>query len=185
MKTSSPWYQYLLMLFCITGIAASSCNQPAKSPVSVAPKALKKVDKQTLLNMVTDVAKAMSPKGSQRKDGVAVLKSYANTYDLMINGMPKHQPDTGYVYVNVTGDSIVTYFIFGLPQSLGKQITFADLNKAYGPGILSPLPKEVTKISTSFHLKEASGVSVFVDSKNLPDAKENLIEQITVMRLNP
>jgi hypothetical protein len=188
MTTSSPLYQYMLVLFCITGTAMVSCNQPTKTEGASKKTTLAKVDKSTLLNIITNMAKTMQGKDYSIDAGKKLLITYTSTYKIRLNGMPRGGADSAdYLNVFVQDDDKVdppelSAFRFYLPKPLDSQLTFADLKKYYGDWIVIPTPEAAITIGTMFQFKGKPNVTISTQSKKMPDATDNSIEQLTVMR---
>jgi hypothetical protein len=190
MKTSSPVYQGILMFVCAVGMGMLSCNQPSKPATAdaVQTTTLTKVDKGTLLLIVTDLAKTIQDKNYSTVTGKTLLQKYSSIYKIRLNGKPGAEADSAEylnVFVNDDGKAEkpkLLAFRFYLPQTLGSELTFADLKKNYGNWIVSPAAEQDTTVSTMFQFKETPAVTISAESKKMPDAAGNSIEQLTVMR---
>lgn len=188
MKTSSPLYPYLLVLVCAIGIGMFSCNQPAKTTGTTQTTALAKVDKNTMLTIITGMAKTMQGKSYSIAAGKKLLATYSSTYKIRVNGIPRGKTDSAdYLNVFVMGDGKadppqLLAFRFYPPAPLKSQLTFADLKKNYGDWIAIPTPEAATTIGSMFQFKETPNVTISTQSKKMPGATDNSIEQLTVMR---
>lgn len=152
-------------------------------------KALKMIDKNTLLSIVSDLSKNMSKNHSTVAEAVKVLKSYSSTYKINIGGIDKPF-NNGKEYLSVyftkedRDTSKISFCSLTLPQPLYNQITFNDFKEKFGDWEKLPLnvrPKEAPYISTSFYYKDAPHIAIQVDSKKLPEYDNNSIEQIEII----
>jgi hypothetical protein len=68
-----------------------------------------------------------------------------------------------------------------LTLNLQKQLTYHDLNQAYGNGIESPRPKEPVGFGVMYHIEGCGNIAVATSSQFPPSVARPVIERITVM----
>ena len=126
-----------------------------------------------------------------------ILKTYYGKYKLNVTGFGLNNPINGFNKPFNKGKDYSSVFVEKrendtakvnlcevlLPETLRNQLTFNDLKNKFGdwekvPANLRPL--NARYLLTSFNNKEAPGVSISVDSSNLPDHKDNKIFQIRI-----
>jgi hypothetical protein len=174
MKTPYLFHYSRVALFIMAVLCYCACKQPEH-------KALKPVDKATLLKIVKSLAQAEGSKGSTPEDGVKLLRSYAELYELVITEKAVRPTNPMAVQVFISRAPDFGYFDFNLPAGLRKQLSYQDLDKAYGPGIESPRPKEPLGFSVMYHVPGGGQIAIMATSQEPPPAAKLGIYQITVM----
>lgn len=174
-----------------------ACNLPSPSNNADYKKpVVKAIDRSGILNLVANLSKCMAAKPSVVEVN-KVLKSYDEKYKLNVTGFGLNNPIKGFDKPFNKGKEYSSVFVekyekdttlvnlceIRLPETLRNQLTFNDLKNKFGdwekvPANLRPLNDRY--ILTSFTNKAAPGVSISVDSSNLPDDKDNKIYQIRI-----
>jgi hypothetical protein len=186
MKTLSPSYLCIVTLLCLI-VLTFSCTHQDKSTVVVTPKALKNLNKDTLLNVVTQLAVIMQKEPHSTLGGKKLLKAYALTYKINIGGALNHKADSNeYLNVFIPEDGqqkpeMVAFRLYP-PQSLRSRITFNDLKRSFGDFTISPPMEQDTTSTSIFNIKAAPDAFLGIISKKRPGENNNSVEVITVMR---
>jgi hypothetical protein len=187
-----------ICLMCIFGVLnLSACNSPSTSVnADYKTPIVKTIDKSSILSLVADLSGCMAAKPKVVEVN-KVLKSYDEKYKLNITGFGLNNPIKGFGKPFNRGKEYASVYVekyekdttrvnlceIQLPETLQNQLTFNDLKNKFGdwkkvPANLRPLNDRY--ILTSFNNKDAPGVSISVDSKNLPDYKDNKIYRIRI-----
>ena len=170
--------------------SSTSNNSNYKTPI------VKTIDRNGILSLVADLSKCMAAKPSVVEVN-KVLKSYYGRYKINVTGFGLNKPVKGFNKPFNKGKEYSSVFVeknekdttrvnlceIRLPETLRNQLTFNDLRNKFGdwekvPANLRPLNGRY--LLTLFNNKEAPGVSISVDSSNLPNEKENKIYQIRI-----
>ncbi len=190
MKSVLSICKLIIVLIGMSFLAViSACNSPVTgSSQQKEVKALKMIDKNTLLSIVADLSTNMSKKHCSVMEAIEVLKPYSSAYKINIEHITKpfnsSKEYLSVYFVKSDKDTSKIFFCSLVPpQSIYKQITFNDFKQKLGDWEKTPLnarPKEAPYILTSFNYRNAPNISILVESKKLPEYSDNSIEQIKI-----
>lgn len=165
-KKTRSWL-YSTLLIATVAISMVRCESKIKQD-GHSQKTVKDIDKSVLLAMIDSLAGAIARQGSTVADGRYLLLRYQHDYKLLIQGKPKDLRNADVTFVNISDQSYLL-FVFGLSKPLQKQLSFKDLQKAFGKGKMGFIPEEPVNFSTMFQPRSMGNVIISVTSANLPD----------------
>jgi hypothetical protein len=187
MKSAFNIIKPITAFLCVTAILINSgCGSADTGAKQSRVEVLKRVDKGALLSIVSNLSKNMSQNHSSVVEVMKLLKSYAVSYKINFTGNPKginNGADFLSVYLLKSEKDSTKLFLSSikLPSLLHNQITFNDLKSRLGDWERVPAnarPMEAQYVITSFNYKAAPGISIIVESKNLPESNYNIINEI-------
>jgi hypothetical protein len=197
MKSLLRHHIRICLMYIFGVLNLSACNSPSTSIHSdYKTPIVKTIGKSSILSLVADLSECMAAKPTVIEVN-KVLKPYYEKYKLNVTGFGLNNPIKGFDKRFNRGKEYASVFVerdendttrvnlceIQLPETLRNQLTFNDLKSKFGdweklPANLRPLNDRY--ILTSFNNKEAPGISISVDSRNLPDYKDNIIYQIRI-----
>ena len=189
MKSAFSILRFIIAFLCVIAVLIiSGCGSPNMGVKQRQIEVLKSVDKIALLAIVSDLSKSMSQNHSSVAEVMKLLKIYSVSYKINFTGNTKafnNSADYLSVYLLKSEKDSTKIFLnsIALTSSLNKQLTFNDLKSKFGDWEHVPAnarPMDAQHVITSFNYKAAPGISIIVESKNLPESHDNIINEIKI-----
>ncbi len=183
---NTSFKNYLLLLYCIILCCIVYACKPAVKNIHQSGEvpALRMIEQDTLLNLVKHLAENMAAKHNDVAEANKLIKRYTAQYK--INAEATGEPvNKAADYLSIEfakaerDTSKILFCALVLPKPLCKTLAFKILKAHFGDWKTLP-PSAGGPIISLFKKAPAPGISIAVDSKNLPKYPDNSIEEIRI-----